>query len=203
MGVTAAEASRAFSRRALLKGGLSSLALLAVSGGALALQRTRLRPAPEGGLRRLTLAEYSILSAIAARLVPPASSGVPGAEGIDVALLADRLLEHAHDDAVDGLRLGLTVIESGLTGALFLERVRPFTQLDAAGQQRALSCFRTSSVPLRRTLYAAFSGLAGSLYYGEPRSWPSIGYPGPPSPQALRASYAAQLVDFDPLRQKP
>ena len=37
----------------------------------------------------LTLAEYSILTAIAARVCPPARPGVPGATALDVASMVD------------------------------------------------------------------------------------------------------------------
>ncbi|MBC7171092.1 MAG: hypothetical protein H5U40_01625, partial [Polyangiaceae bacterium] len=38
------------------------------------------------------------------------------------------------------------------------------------------------------------------IYYGDPRAWPSLGYPGPPSPEGLRAAYRENLVDWDALR---
>jgi hypothetical protein len=43
--------------------------------------------------------------------------------------------------------------------------------------------------------------LATSLYFGDARVWPGLGYPGPPSPPGLRDAYAAQLVDLDVLRE--
>lgn len=205
-----AEAASAFSRRTLLKGSLAGAALLAVGGAAIALQRSRLRALPGEALHVLTPQEYAVLAAIAERMLPrakPADTAtgmpaVPGAQNIDVALLADRLLETVQSDVVDGIKLALGVIESGLTGALFFERVRPFTQLEATEQDRVLLAFRDSKVGLRRTIYRSFAGLTGSLYYGDPRVWPSVGYAGPPSASGLREAYAAQLVDYNALRAK-
>ena len=102
-----------------------------------------------------------------------------------------------------GLKLALGLVESGLVGALLFEHVRPFTQLPDEAQGRALERLRVSRVPMRRTIYRSFSGVVGSLYYGDPRCWPSVGYPGPPDPAALRSAYAAQLVDLAGLRGKP
>ena len=192
-----------FSRRALVRGGLASLALVAISGTAIALRGTRLASLPAAGLKGLSPGEYSVLAAVARRICPAPRAGVPGADAIDVALLADRLFERADDDARDGVRTAIRIFENGLAGALFLERVTPFTALSPDAQDRTLLAFRDSRVGVRRSLYRALSGLCGSLYYGDPRSWPSVGYPGPPDARALRAAYAGQLVDFAALRAGP
>lgn len=193
----------AFSRRKLLKGGVAGLLVVAASSVGLAVQRTRLRSLPAEGLKVLSEKEYAILSAIAERLCPEAGPGVPGADGVDVALLADRLFDRADDDAREGLRVALGFVESGLVGAVALERVKPFTQLSPDAQGRSLESFRHSRLPLRRTIYRSFSGLVGSLYYSDPRTWASSGYPGPPDPKRLRSAYSAQLVDLETLRAKP
>lgn len=195
-------AASAFSRRKLLKGGLAGLLVVAASSVGLAVQRTRLRSLPAEGLKVLSEQEYAILSAIAERLCPEAEPGVPGAEGVDVALLADRLFERADDDAREGLRVALGFVESGLFGAVAFERVKPFTQLSPEAQTRALEGFRDSRLPLRRTIFRSFSGLVGSLYYSDPRSWASTGYPGPPDPKRLRSAYSAQLVDLGSLQAR-
>jgi hypothetical protein len=194
--------TKSFSRRALLRGGLGGAALLLLSGGALALQRSKLRAVPSVGLKVLSEGEYAVLAAIAERMCPSAGPGIPGAAEIDVALMTDRMLEYAEQDVVEGLKLGLGLIESGLVGALFGERVKPFTQLAPADQDRVLIAFRESELPVRRTIFRSFAGLTGSIYYGDPRSWPSVGYPGPPSPSGLREAYAGQLVELEALTKK-
>lgn len=198
----AKEETKTFSRRALLRGGLGGAVLLLLSGGALALQRSKLRPLPKAGLKVLSATEYAVLAAIADRMLPATAPGVPGTSEIDVALVADRMLELAERDVVEGLKLGLSLVESGLVGALFGERTRPFTQLSPQEQDRVLIAFRESELPVRRTIFRSFAGLTGLVYYGDPRTWPSVGYPGPPSPVGLRQAYAAQLVDLDALTKK-
>lgn len=193
-------AGTGFSRRAFLRSGLIGVAVLGVSGLALALQKTKLVAAPKDGLRVLTPEQYAILTAVAARTCPPKPGASP--ESIDVALTADRLLELVDDDVKAGVGLALNVLESGTVGAMFGERTAPFTQLSPEDQDRVLMAFAHSNVPLRRTIYRSLSGLTGTLYYGDPRAWPSTGYPGPPSPSGLRAAYAHQLVDWQALRAK-
>jgi hypothetical protein len=200
--VTDAVANAGFSRRKLLKGGVVSLVLLGLAGAGIALQRTKLRALPKDGLHVLTPEQYAVLCAIADRLCPRPAEGVPGATAIDVGLMADRLLEYAHDDIKQGIALALTMVESGLPGALFGERIAPFTTLSPEQQDAVLIAFRDSKVGLRRTIFRSFSSVVGSLYYGDPRTWPSVGYPGPPDPKDLRAAYAAQLVDLGALQKK-
>lgn len=201
--------TQGLSRRSFLRSGLIGVGVIALAGVGIGLQRTKLLAIPKDGLRVLTPEQYAILSAVAARCCPPASSepGKPAvlgasADGIDVALLADRLLQYADDDAKAGMGMALNVLESGVAGALFGERTTPFTQLSTQDQDRVLYAFETSKVGLRRTIYRTLSGLSGFLYYGDPRAWPSVGYPGPPSPSGLRAAYAPQLVDLRALRAK-
>jgi len=188
--------TKGFSRRAFLRSGLISVAVLGLSGLGLALQRTKLIAVPNDGLLVLTPEQYAILAAVAARTCPPNELG------IDVALSADRLLTLVDDDVKAGVGLALNVLESSVVGALFGERTAPFTQLSGGDQDRVLMAFATSKVALRRTIYRSLSGLTGTLYYGDPRAWPSAGYPGPPSPAGLRAAYAHQLVDYQALRAK-
>ena len=112
------------------------------------------------------------------------------------------MFEHAEDDVKAGLKTVLGILENGLSGALFLERVTPFTALTPDDQDRTLLAFRDSRVALRRTIFRALAGLVGSLYYGDPRAWPSVGYPGPPDPKGMRRAYEGQLVDLASLRAK-
>jgi hypothetical protein len=186
---------RGFSRRAWLRGGLASLALLGLGGVGLSLQATRRPRRPSEPLRVLTEDEHAILAAVAARLCPQPGPDVPGADAIEVALQADRLFERADPDATAGLKTALALLESPLVGAAFLEHARPFTQLAPEQQDAVLLAWRRSKIATRRTAYRALASLAGSIYYGDARVWPGVGYPGPPSPAAMRAAYAENLVD--------
>jgi hypothetical protein len=192
--------SRGLSRRALLRGGIAGAALVALGGLGVALQPSRLRDLPKSGLKVLSPEEYATMAAIAERTCPRNDPRFPSASEMGVAEIADAMFENAEHDVREGLKTGLRIVESGLAGAVFLERVRPFTQLSGEDQDRTLLAMRESRVGIRRTLYAALTSLTSSIYYGDPRSWPIIGYPGPPSPEALRAAYRENLVDWDALR---
>lgn len=187
--------TRSFSRRAWLKGGLGSLALLGLGGLGLSLQSTKRAAEPDAPLKVLTPNEHAILAAVAARLCPAPGPDVPGADALGVALEADRMFEHAHPEAIDGLKTALALLESPLVGAVVFERVRPFTQLDPETQDAVLLAWRDSSIAVRRSVFRALSALVASIYYGDRRAWPGIGYPGPPSVSALRVAYAENLVD--------
>lgn len=192
-----------FSRRRLALGSLGAVALAGVSGLGLALQPTRRTEPPEDGLLVLSDDEYAIVSAVAARMCPQPGPDVPGADAIGVGLKADRLLSRADPAALADVKAVLAIFESGLTSALFFERARPFTQLEPEEQDRVLLAWRDSSILVRRTIHRALAGLTTSLYFGDPRTWPALGYPGPPDAAALRRAYAEQLVDLDALRATP
>lgn len=196
-----ADVAAPLSRRSLLKTGLLGAAVVALGSVGLALQGSKLG-APGKNLKVLSAQEYAVLAAIAERVCPAFGKGAPGATALDIAGKADALLAHAEADGKEGVKLALRVFENGLTGALFFERARPFTQLSAEEQDRALRKWRDSSLGFRRTVYRALSSLVGALYYGDERTWERIGYPGPPSPAGLRATYAENLVDLDALRAK-
>src|SRR5688500_16302167 len=143
--------TKGLSRRGFLRTGLIGAGVIGLAGIGLSLQGTKLIAVPKDGLRVLTPEQYAIFSAVAQRCCPvaarePGKPEVPGAspEGIDVALLADRLLDFADDDIKAGMGLALGVIESGVAGALFFERTAPFTQLSIDDQDRVLNAFCTS-----------------------------------------------------------
>lgn len=152
--------------------------------------------APSEPLRVLTLDEYAIVQSVASRVCPQPAPDVPGADGVDVGVLVDRLLERIGPEGSADVKTVLALFENGLVGAVFFERVKPFTQLDAETQDRVLLAWRDSSITLRRTVYRALTSLTASMYYADPRTWPGIGYPGPPNPTALREAYANQLVNL-------
>ena len=78
------------SRRTLLKKGLIGGTLLTVAGGALwASRHTLLAPLPPEGLKVLSPAEYSVVHAVAGRLIP-ARAGFPSSVEVRVAFNADR-----------------------------------------------------------------------------------------------------------------
>jgi hypothetical protein len=60
-------------------------------------------------------------------------------------------------------------------------------EVPAADVDAALNGWRTSRFALLRSAYAGLHELCAAAWYGDPASWPGIGYPGPPEierPQA-------------------
>jgi hypothetical protein len=110
------------------------------------------------------------------------------------------MLSYADEEVRKGFKLALLMFDNALTGAVFGERARPFSQLSTADQDRVLTGWRNSGVPFRRTLYRGLSFVILSTYWSMPETWPRIGYAGPPSVAGLRATYADNLVDLDGLR---
>ncbi|HWP35337.1 MAG TPA: gluconate 2-dehydrogenase subunit 3 family protein [Thermodesulfobacteriota bacterium] len=188
----ALHAARAvLSRRRFLKVGLAGTAVVVLGGAGLALRRTLLREGPAGGLATLTPQEFSIFAAIADRVCPPGGEGAPGAAALEVARRADRLLATLDEPAQREFKLLLHLVESALVGFLFEGRLRPFTRLPPAEQDRVLASWGGSRLAFRRTGYEAVKRLAGALYYADRRTWARIGYPGPPDVRALRRRPAA------------
>jgi hypothetical protein len=190
------------SRRSLLKTGLIGVALVSVGSAALFMQPAR----PEqvkGKLSVFDAKEAAILAALARRLCPAAGPGSPGADAIGLVSLFDQMLAPVDEETIKGLKVGLAIFDNAFTGALFGERVRPFSQLDGEAQDAVIRNWQTSKVAFRRMLIRGLSSLTMSVYWGDPRSWPSTGYGGPPDPRALRAAYAENLVDLETLRASP
>lgn len=56
----------------------------------------------------------------------------------------------------------------------------PWREASQAEVERFLDVWRTSGWSLKRSAYDAFHQLIIAAWYGNPRSWGAIGYPGPP-----------------------
>ncbi len=166
------------SRRNLLKLGVGGAALLSVGGVGLALRPTVLAT-PEQPLRALDAQTYSILAAMAERIVPQ-QEGFPKASAVGVADKLDTLLWAMHPADVRELRQGLLLVENALAGLLLDGRWSSFTGSPPEVQDRALESLRTSRIPLRRSLYRAIYGLVSGAYWSEPALYALAGYGGPP-----------------------
>jgi hypothetical protein len=190
------------SRRTLLKTGLIGATLVTAGSVALALQKPR-PPAASRKLHVLTEGEAGVLDVLAERLCPAQGAGAPGAAALGMVAYIDGMLAFTSEEVRTGFKVALLLFDNALTGALFGERARPFSQLAAAEQERVLEGWRNSSVPFRRTVYRGLSFVILSSYWSMAETWPRIGYAGPPSVQGLRAAYADNLVDLDGLRPAP
>ena len=82
----------------------------------------------------------------------------------------------------DGAELlqALQVIENPVLGALLDLRFQPFSAASPASQKQTLENWKTSRLPVRRTGYVALTGLIKSSYFSHPKTYASVGFPGPP-----------------------
>jgi len=161
------------SRRRFIKLGLLGGVLLASAG--LFAWPTRKSWRPRRALRVLDPREFAVLAAIAARTVVG-----PGADPISIAHEIDEQFVLQVPEAQRDLKRLLVLFENALMGALFDGRLRPFTHLDAAGQDAVLRAWRDSRLAVRRGGYVALRKMTTAVYYMAADTWDSIGYPGPP-----------------------
>ncbi len=166
------------SRRSLLKRGLLGGGVLLIGGAGFLVSRgTRRGKPPPRALSVLSEDEYAVVEAIAARVVAPA----PGAPPMDeTAWNVDQLLAVADPSAQKEVKQLLGLFESALGGFLFGGRITPFTKLDPAEQDQVLHEWQQSRLVLRRTGFSALKTLALAGYYGTPKTWAYMNYPGPP-----------------------
>ena len=154
-------------RRQLLTRGLLGGALLA-GAGLFVYPSREVAPADP---KFISARAFSILSAVAARIVPQA----------DPLLIARRIDKSiaALPDLVGELNQLLLLFDNALAGLLFHAHVRPFTRLAANAQDAVLISWRDSRVTLRRSGYQALRRLCLSAAYVTPEEQKAIGYPGP------------------------
>lgn len=171
---------KAPSRRVVLKLGLAGSAVLALGGVGLLLRRGKVEPAPARPLLVLEPHEYAVLCALGRRFVP-ASKGEPSADELQVGLECDHILSMVDPTARTEMRQLLNLFENALPNLLFGGRVTPFTLLSPEEQDLVLHEWLVSRLAVRRTGVMALRSLVLAAYYGNPQSWVTTGYPGPPA----------------------
>jgi len=193
-------------RRGFLKKTVGGAALLAAAGAVpLALRKTQLRQ-PRRKLQFFTLAEYSIFAAMADRVLargpvadlPPElalaiasrPAGPPPAE-IDVAGNADAFLAPIDAASAKDLKQLLALFDNALFSLLTGGPPRPFTQMSPQEQDAHLERWAGSRLAIRRTGFQALKRLTAAVYFGSPRTYASVGYPGPPD-ELVRSVNAAR-----------
>jgi len=166
-------------RRTLLKLGLSGGALLALGGVGLSLRGPgRLRSVPPN-LKQLSERQYLTLAAVAARVCPQRKNA-PSTDDVQVAQKLDLLLETMHPADSQDFKQLLNLFDNALAGLLLDGRITTFTGASAAVQDEILQSWRTSTFLVKRTGYKAMVGLCAATYFGDPSTYASVGYPGPP-----------------------
>jgi hypothetical protein len=163
-----------------LKKGLLGGAVLLVGGSLPILLRSGAHKAPPGRQRKLlSVAEYSIFAAAAARLCPGGADW-PSAEALDCAGKVDALVARLHPRDGREFQQLLHVFENAMTGLLTVGRPQTFTRSTPEDQDARLQAWRHSRVALFRSGYQAMKRLAHATYYSSPEVYARLGYPGPP-----------------------
>jgi hypothetical protein len=137
------------------------------------------RRAPRRPLLAFSEGAFAILAAVSDRLCPGAS-GLPSAWELEVPESLDALMDRAHPGVVDELSMALWLVENPLAGTALDLRASRFTVASPDEQDRSLDAWRTSRITARRQAFHAINGLVQATYWAHPRTWPHVGYAGPP-----------------------
>jgi hypothetical protein len=164
-------------RRTFLWASTVTLASVGLLGTAVWVRGTVLRP-PAQPLRYLSLHEFSILAAVADRLVR--GPGIPSAADLLVAENVDGVLARMHPADAGEVRSVLHLLENALAGLVLDGRISTFTGSPPEVQDRVLAAWSRARVPLFRTAYRALHSLCLGAAWGNPAMYAHAGYPGPP-----------------------
>jgi hypothetical protein len=174
------DGARTLTRRKLLQRGLFGGALLTLGGaGFLMARHGPLVGLPADGLKALSQREYTVVDAIARRMIPDAP-GLPSVADVGVAERVDGIAARMDPSALTELKQLLGLFENGLVGLLFTGQAGSFTTLSAPAQDEVLADWEQSRLTLRRTGFSALRGLVMAAFYSSPKTWSAVGYPGPP-----------------------
>lgn len=169
-------------RRAFLQAGAAGSALL-LAGRWLA--RARAAPAAAEGvaLRHLTGADALMLR----RLVPvvldgalPGDSGQRASAVTEVLAGIDLAIHYQSPAARRQIADLFGLLTSGVTRALVAGVWSAWDEASTEDVRAFLSRWRDSRFALLRSAYLGLTQLIVGSWYGNPRAWPRIGYPGPP-----------------------
>ena len=178
----------AIDRRGFLK--LSASAALALSAAS-ALTMSGCSPADReliGNYQPLALTphEFATLTAYCARMVP-VKAGTPTAADTALARRIDKELTFHEGTTLHGdVKHSLVLIEYLTFAGGYFGR---FTRLSPIKQDTYLMAMARSELSLKRDPVNGLRFLALFFYYTDERTWPSIGYAGPPAARKLPESH--------------
>jgi hypothetical protein len=167
-------------RRRLLQAGLAGGAVLAAAGGVAWFRR---RGATGDAASALDRDAEPVVRAIVPAML---ASALPVSD-------ADRA--RAIDETVAGVNVAIAGLPPasraelaqlfGVLGSAFGRRVfagvaAPWPEASVGEVDAFLNAWRASGWALKRTAYDALHQLVIGTWYANPRSWPAIGYGGPP-----------------------
>lgn len=164
-------------RRTLLQLGLTSAALLAVAGGAVAWLRPGLLP---GGALSATGREVfaAVGSAVLDKSLPDAEAARLRALQ-DLLARVDALVQALPQHAQAELSQLLSLLGSTPGRRAFAGLGQPWREAAVADIQQALQGMRLSTLALHQQAYAALHDISTGAYFSDPASWALLGYPGP------------------------
>ena len=163
-------------RRTLLKLGLTSAAVLAVAGGAVAL----LQPGLEDGA--LSSAGREVFAAVGLAVLDKSLPAEDGARQIALnGLLSrvDALVQTLPPHAQGELSQLLALLTSAAGRRTLAGLSQSWPEASVADLQQALQGMRLSTLALRQQAYAALHDITAGAYFSDEASWPLLGYPGP------------------------
>lgn len=163
-------------RRAWLKLGMASAAVLAVGGGALALIEPGLRKG------RLSAPGRAVMAAVARGFLDGSlpTGGGELASAMDGQLARVDALVGALPRHAQGELSQLLALLAGAPGRRSLAGLAPaWSEATVAELQAALQSMRLSRLSLRRQAYHALHDITLGAYFAAPSTWGLLGYPGP------------------------
>lgn len=162
-------------RRRFLKRGIFGGALLAFGGTTFVAVRSTTRgPAPTD-LYAIDPKVFSVLVAVAARMVD-----APEKDPFLVARAVDTALAFQPPESQKDVNTVLALLENGLFGLITRATPRLFTELSEERQDRALASWQTSRLTLLRGAFTALKRLCLASHYAILENAQAVGYPGPP-----------------------
>lgn len=163
-------------RRAWLKLGIASAAVLALGGGAAAMLEAGLKDA------RLSAAGRTVFAGVGRGMLDgslPASG--PARETAILGMLdrIDALVQGLPLHAQEELSQLLALLATSIGRQALAGLAPPWESASVAQLQSSFQSMRLSGVSLRQQAYQALHDIAGSAYFSDASTWDQLGYPGP------------------------
>ncbi|CAG1009369.1 hypothetical protein BURK1_03651 [Burkholderiales bacterium] len=168
-------------RRRLLKAGIAGGAALAIAGG---VAWFKVRPGVGDSARALDRDAGGIVRAIVPAMLAGALPAAPAerASAIDEAVAGvDRAIAGLPPASRGELAQLFSLLALGVGRRVFAGVPSPWPEATVAEVEGFLRAWQSSGWALKRSAYDALHQLVIAAWYANPRSWPAIGYPGPPT----------------------
>lgn len=167
------------SRRRFLVAGAAGGAMLALAGGYAWMRRRAASGSPHALDRESLAIVRAIVPAMLAGALPAAPTERASAIEDTVAGV-DRAIAGLAPSAQDELGQLFTLLALGVGRRMIAGVASPWDEAPVGEIEAFLVDWRDSAWALKRTAYDALHQLIIAAWYANPRSWPAIGYPGPP-----------------------